>query len=62
MAMGIKEVLMKRDGISEDEAEDLIQDCREDLNQRLEDGEIPMDICSEWFGLEPDYIDELIPL
>jgi len=62
MAMGIKEVLMKRDGISEDEAEDLIQDCREDLIQRLEDGEMPMDICSEWFGLEPDYIDELIPL
>ena len=62
MAMGIKEVLMERDGMTENEALDLIDDCKDDLNQRLEDGEIPMDICSEWFGLEPDYIDELIPL
>ena len=62
MAMGIKEVLMERDGMTENEALDLIDDCKDDLNQRLEDGEMPMDICSEWFGLEPDYIDELIPL
>ena len=58
----IKKILMNRDGMTENEALDLIDDCKEDLNQRLEDGEIPMDICSEWFGLEPDYIDELIPL
>ena len=60
MVDGIKEVLMKRDGFSEMEAEDLIEEAREDLNERLEAGEIPMDICAEWFGLEPDYIDELI--
>ena len=58
----IKEVLMKRDGMLDYEADDLIDQAREDLIERLEDGEMPMDICSEWFGLEPDYIDELIPL
>jgi hypothetical protein len=62
MAMGIKKILMKRDGMTEEEAEDLIQDCKEDLVQRLGDDETPMEICAEWFGLEPDYIDELLPL
>ena len=60
--MGIKEILMKRDGLTEDEATDLIQEAQEDLHNRLADGEMPMDICAEWFGLEPDYLDELIPL
>ena len=56
----IKKILMNRDGMTENEALDLIDDCRYDLNQRLEDGEMPMDICSEWFCLEPDYIMELL--
>ena len=46
--------------MSEEEAEDLITQAREDFYQRLGDGEAPFDICAEWFGLEPDYIDELI--
>jgi hypothetical protein len=58
----IKEVLMKRDGMEDYEADDLIEEAREDLIERLEAGEMPMEICSEWFGLEPDYIDELLPL
>ena len=53
---------MRRDGMSEEEAEDLIQEVREDLMERLEDGELPFDICAEWFGLEPDYLDELLPV
>jgi len=56
----IKEVLMNRDGMSAQEAEDLIEEAREDLYERLETGEMPDDICEEWFGLEPDYLDELI--
>ena len=56
---GIKEILMERDGMSEMEADDLISQAREDLNDRLEAGELPFDICADWFGLEPDYIDEL---
>ena len=56
----IKEILMERDGMSAEEANNLIQDAKEDLNNRLANGEMPFDICEEWFGLEPDYIDELI--
>ena len=58
--MGIAEILMKRDGMSEDEARDMVEEAREDLSERLEGGEMPFDICAEWFGLEPDYIDELM--
>jgi len=57
----IKEVLMTRDGMNEKEAQDLIDDCIEDMNQRLSDGEMPFDICEEYFGLEPDYLMELMP-
>ena len=56
----IQQVLMKRDGLSALEAAELIEDAREDLAQRLEQGEMPYDICEEWFGLEPDYIMELL--
>ena len=56
----IKEVLMTRDGMSEKEASDLIAEAKQDFNDRLETGESPMDICEEWFGLEPDYLDEFL--
>tara|TARA_R110000823_G_C15702703_1_gene476646 strand:+ start:313 stop:495 length:183 start_codon:yes stop_codon:yes gene_type:complete len=56
----IKEVLMRRDDMTADEADQLIRDAKEDLHERLEQGEMPDDICSEWFGLEPDFLDELI--
>ena len=56
----IKEVLMERDGLSKDEALSEIKAAREDLNERLESGEMPFDICAEWFGLEPDYIEDLM--
>lgn len=55
----IKKILMERDGMSEKEADDLISDARADMNDRLAHGEMPYDICEEWFGLEPDYIMEL---
>ena len=56
----LKRVLMDRDGMAEKEADDLITLAREDLYCRLEDGEMPFDICEEWFALEPDYMDEFI--
>lgn len=56
----IKEVLMERDGMSEKEADNLIAEAKQDFNDRLETGESPMDICEEWFGLEPDYLDEFL--
>ena len=56
----LKTVLMKRDNISEEEADKQIKECREEFYQRLEEGEMPDDICEEWFGLEPDYIFDLL--
>lgn len=56
----IKTILMRRDGLSSDEANELVNACKADLRERLEAGEMPFDICEEWFGLEPDYIDQLI--
>ena len=56
----IKNILMTRDDMSEKEADDLIQEAKDDMNERLANGEMPDDICSEWFGLEPDYLMELI--
>jgi hypothetical protein len=56
----IKKVLMRRDGLSEDEAQNLVDQAREDLFERLENEEMPFDLCQEHFGLEPDYLDELM--
>ena len=58
--MGIREVLIWRDEMSPDEADELIEEARADLRQRLEVGEMPFDICAEWFGLEEDYLMELL--
>ena len=56
----IKEVLMRRDKLSEDDAEELIQSAKADLSDRLERGEMPQEICADWFGLEEDYVFELL--
>ncbi len=60
-AMTIKEILMTRDGMSADDARSLIVDARLDLMERIEEGrEDAYDICMDYFGLEPDYIFELL--
>ena len=58
----IKEILMERDGMTENEAANLIAEATEDLNERLDNGEYVDDaeFCKDWFGLEPDYITELL--
>lgn len=56
----IKQVLMRRDNMSEEAAEELILQAKDDLDERLINGEMPEDICQEWFGLEPDYIFDLL--
>ena len=60
MAESLVKVLMERDKMTEEDAEDLIEQAVEDLKERLDDGEMPFDICEEWFGLEPDFLEELI--
>ena len=58
----IKEILIERDGITELEALEIIAEAREALEQRISEGDLfgAEDICSEYFGLEPDYLDELL--
>ena len=60
MVDSIKSVLMSRDDMTEEEADDLIKEAREALYERLDQGEMPDDICAEFFGLEPDYLMELM--
>jgi hypothetical protein len=50
-------VLMRRDGMSRAEAEDLIAEARKRV---LEYGEDPEEILADEFGLEPDYIYDLL--
>ena len=56
----LKEVLMRRDGLTSEEAEKQISEAREELSRRLEDGEDAYDICEEEFGLEPDFLEDLL--
>ncbi len=52
----IKQVLMRRDGLSADEADEMIDYAKE----RIADGQDPEEVCAEEFGLEPDYVLELL--
>jgi hypothetical protein len=56
----IKEILMSRDGMSENEAQNLIRDAKIALEESISNGDPDYDICMNWFGLEPDYIYELL--
>ena len=58
--LGIVEILMKRDGMTLEQAEEHIERAKEDMQDRLAEGESVDDICEIWFGLEPDYIMQLI--
>ena len=60
--MSIKSILMKRDGMNEEEADDLIYAAKEQLFSYLAEGraDLAYGVCEEFFGLEPDYLDELI--
>lgn len=55
----IQDILVRRDGISHEEADSRVTQAKEDMNRKLGEGEMPFDICEEHFGLEPDYIDQL---
>jgi len=61
----IVEILMERDNMSQEEAEDLLDDAREEAQNVLEkEGSLEdiETILLDYFGLEPDYIFELIDL
>ena len=50
--------------MSEEEAERLISEAREELLTRIEEGDFlgAEDVVCDYFGLEPDYLDELLPM
>ena len=52
----LEKVLMERDGISLKEARDLIDNCRGEIV----DGMDPEEAMSEWLGLEPDYLLDIL--
>jgi len=58
----IKKILMRRDRMSESEAEDLIKDAQVALQEYLNSGDLDSaeNICEEFFGLEPDYLMEIL--
>jgi len=56
MTLSLKQILIKRDNLTPAEAEELIQEARE----RVHEGEDPENILHNEFGLEPDYIFDLL--
>ena len=58
----IKQVLMERDNMSSADAEELISEARAQMQEYAANDEMEQayDICSDYFGLEPDYIMELL--
>ena len=56
----IADVLMERDGLTREQAEQRVKEARRLLMAQVSNGEYPFDFCYEEFGLEPDYLEELI--
>lgn len=55
-------ILMRRDGISENEARNLVEECREEIETAIAGGRYmeAEDIFMDWLGLEPDYLISLL--
>ena len=53
---------MRRDGMTSEEADNLINEAKQQFQYYLGEGDLMSaeDICGEFFGLEPDYLDEFI--
>lgn len=52
----LKQVIMRRDDLTSDEADELIEEAKE----RIREGEDPEEILHYDFGLEPDYVFDLL--
>ena len=55
----IVEILMERDGMSQEEAEALVKETRDEL-MMLDDPMEADEIVEDYLGLEPDYIEYLL--
>lgn len=58
----ITDVLVRRDGISEEEAEKQVSDFREEIEDLIMDGDLEgiEDALMDDFGLEPDYLMDVL--
>lgn len=58
----VVKILMERDDMTEQEAKDLINECREDMQNAIESGDYEYaEACmSDYLGLEPDYIFDIL--
>ena len=58
----LKQVLMNRDGMTSEEAEAEIAEAKMILQEYLDNDDMVSahDICEELWGLEPDYLNDLI--
>lgn len=54
----IVNILMRRDGISENEARNLVEDCMLEIHEAIAAGRYmeAEDIFMDWLSLEPDYL------
>lgn len=61
----VVKILMKRDGISAKEAEQLVQDTRDEMYAAIEEGQMLSeidDIIATNLELEPDYIFDILSM
>lgn len=56
----IKKILIERDGMKPEDADALIAEAQAEFDDFLAEGDLEAaeNICSDWFGLEPDYVVE----
>lgn len=56
------QVLIERDGITEEQAKEDIRECRTEMLAAIESGNMfeAEEIFADWFGLEPDYLFDVI--
>jgi hypothetical protein len=56
----IRNILIKRDGISPESVDELIREAQSAFDEYLSEGdeESAYEICQEFFGLEPDFVIE----
>jgi len=54
------DILMQRDGLSEEEALELIEEVREACLEAIDQGEDPEEVFIDMLGLEPDYLYDIL--
>ena len=60
----IEKLLVKRDGISRNEAQNLIEECKEEIELAIATGNIDKvdDILRDYLSLEPDFLQYIIDI